>query len=115
MRGAREAGGGAVTGMGSRTAGRRDGQRGLRAAVTVVLGSAVLAAGCARSPGLGQDFFTNVGHHAYLAPFHLSNFHHPTLITNPYYPLAVGATWRWKGQFRNQPYEQADLVLKSTR
>jgi hypothetical protein len=37
------------------------------------------------------------------------------VITNPYYPLAVGATWRWKGQFRNQPYDQEDVVLNYTR
>jgi hypothetical protein len=64
---------------------------------------------------VGQDFFSNVRHHAYLATFHPADFHHPTVITNPYYPLTVGATWRWKGQFRNQPYNQQDVVLKSTR
>jgi hypothetical protein len=86
-----------------------------RAAVIVLLGSAVLAAGCSQKPGLGQDFFSNAGHHAYLAPFNPADFHHPTVITNPYYPLAVGATWRWKGQFRNQPYKQEDVVLNYTR
>jgi len=98
-----------------RPVGRWPLRRRWRVAAGVVLGLALLVTGCSQKPGLGQDFFTNVGHHAYLAPFHPSNFHHPTVITNPYYPLAVGATWRWKGQFRNQPYEQEDLVLNSTR
>ena len=86
-----------------------------RAALTVVFGLAVLAAGCAQKPGVGQDFFSNAGHKAYLATFHPADFHHPTVITNPYYPLTVGATWRWKGEFRNQPYTQEDIVLNSTR
>ena len=85
------------------------------AAFTFLLGLAVLAAGCAQKPGVGQDFFSNAGHKAYLAAFHPSDFHHPTVITNPYYPLTVGATWRWKGEFRNQPYTQEDIVLNSTR
>ena len=76
------------------------------AAVAVLFGFAVLAAGCSQKPGVGQDFFSNVGRKAYLAPFHPANFHHPTVITNPYYPLTVGATWRWKGEFRSQPYDQ---------
>jgi hypothetical protein len=97
-------------------AGRRSIGRTRLAAVTVLLGFAALAAGCGQQkPGLGQDFFTNVGHKAYLAPFHPANFHHPTVITNPYYPLTVGASWRWKGIFRNRPYEQGDLVLNYTR
>src|SRR6266496_4816453 len=79
-----------------RPAGRRSTRRKWRAGATVLLGLAVLATGCSKKPGLGQDFFSNVGRHAYLAPFHPANFHHPTVITNPYYPLAVGATWRWK-------------------
>jgi hypothetical protein len=37
------------------------------------------------------------------------------VITNRYYPLVVGATWRWKGQFRQQPYTQEDIVLNYTR
>jgi hypothetical protein len=86
-----------------------------RAAVTVLLGLAVLGTGCSRSAGLGQDFFSTAGHRAYLAPFHSANFHHPTVITNPYFPLTVGATWRWKGEYRNQPYEQEDRVLAGTR
>jgi len=94
---------------------RRSVRQRRRAAVTVLFGFAVLVTGCSQKPGLGQDFFTNVGRHAYLAPFHAANFHHPTVITNPYYPLAVGATWRWKGQFRNQPYDQEDVVLNYTR
>jgi hypothetical protein len=98
-----------------RTAGRRFARRRWQVTATVVLGFALLLTGCSRSPGLGQDFFTNVGHRAYLAPFHPADFHHPTVITNPYYPLAVGATWRWKGQFREQPYTQKDLVLNYTR
>ena len=86
-----------------------------RAAVIVILGLGLLATGCSQSPGLGQDFFSNVGHRAYLAKFRPADFHHPTVITNPYYPLMVGATWRWKGEFRNQPYEQEDVVLTGTR
>ena len=81
----------------------------------VAVGFALVATGSARSPGLGQDFFTNVGHRAYLAPFHPANFHHPTVITNPYYPLVAGATWRWKGEYRNLPYTQEDLVMNYTR
>ncbi len=98
-----------------RPAGHRSARRRRRAAVTVLLGFAVLVTGCSQKPGLGQDFFANAGHHAYLAPFHPSDFHHPTVITNPYYPLTVGATWRWKGRFRNQPYDQEDVVLNYTR
>jgi hypothetical protein len=94
---------------------RPAGQRTWWAAGTVVLGFAVLVTGCSQSPGLGQDFFSTAGHRAYLAPFHPADFHHPTVITNPYFPLVVGATWRWKGQFREQPYEQEDLVLKYSR
>jgi hypothetical protein len=86
-----------------------------RAAATIVLGFALLVTGCAQKPGVGQDFFSNVGRKAYLAPFHPADFRHPTVITNPYYPLVVGATWRWKGEFRNQPYEQEDVVLNYTR
>ena len=67
------------------------------------------------SPGLGQDFFHNAGQHAYLAPFHPSDFNHSTVISNPYLPMEAGATWRWKGQFRGQPYTQQDRVLSSTR
>ena len=37
------------------------------------------------------------------------------MITNPYLPMAEGATWRWKGQFRGQPYTQEDRVLNYTR
>jgi len=85
------------------------------AALTVLLGFTVLAAGCAQKPGVGQDFFSNAGRKAYLAHFNPANFHHSTVITNPYYPLTVGATWRWKGEFRNQPYTQEDIVLNSTR
>src|SRR5689334_1961549 len=85
------------------------------ATLTVLLGFAMLAAGCSQKPGVGQDFFSNVGRKAYLAAFHPANFHHPTVITNPYYPLTVGATWRWKGEFRNQPYDQEDVVLNSPR
>jgi hypothetical protein len=33
----------------------------------------------------------------------------------PVLPLVVGATWRWKGQFRQQPYTQEDVVLNYTR
>ena len=91
------------------------GRRKCRAAAVVAVGFALVATGCARSPGLGQDFFTNVGHRAYLAPFHPANFHHPTVITNPYYPLVAGATWRWKGEYRNLPYTQEDLVMNYTR
>ena len=87
----------------------------LWAAATIVLGFALLAAGCAEKPGVGQDFFSNVNRHAYLAKFSPSDFHHPTVITNPYYPLAVGAVWRWKGEYRNLPYTQEDIVWKSTR
>ncbi len=98
-----------------RPAGRRSTRRKWRAGAIVLLGFAVLATGCSQKPGLGQDFFSNAGRHAYLAPFHPADFHHPTVITNPYYPLTVGAIWRWKGQFRNQPYDQEDLVLNYTR
>ena len=91
------------------------GRRKCRATAVVAVGFALVATGCARSPGLGQDFFTNVGHRAYLAPFHPANFHHPTVITNPYYPLVAGATWRWKGEYRNLPYTQEDLVMNYTR
>jgi hypothetical protein len=94
---------------------RLSGRRRRWAAAMVVLGFAVLATGCSQPPGLGKDFFTTAGKRAYLAPFHPADFHHPTVITNPYYPLPVGATWRWKGQFRRQPYTQEDLVLNSTR
>jgi hypothetical protein len=94
---------------------RQSVRRRWRTAATVVFGIALLVTGCARSPGLGQDFLTTAGHRAYLAPFHPADFHHPTVITNPYYPLVVGATWRWKGQFRRQPYQQEDLVLNYTR
>ena len=87
----------------------------LWAATTIVLGFALLATGCAEKPGVGQDFFSNVNRHAYLAKFSPADFHHPTVITNPYYPLAVGATWRWKGEYRNLPYTQEDIVWKSTR
>jgi len=93
----------------------RDGRRRWRAAATVVLGFALLVTGCARPSGLGQDFFSTAGHRAYLAPFHPADFHHPTVFTNPYFPLVVGATWRWKGQFRGRPYTQEDLVLNYTR
>jgi len=86
-----------------------------RACATVALGLAVFGTGCSQSPGLGQDFFSNAGRHAYLAPFHATDFHHSTVITNPYFPLRVGATWRWKGVFRNQPYKQEDVVLTGTR
>lgn len=85
------------------------------APATVVLGLALVATGCAEKPGVGQDFFSNVGRHAYLAKFRPADFHHPTVITNPYYPLVVGAIWRWKGEYRNLPYTQEDLVLKYTR
>jgi hypothetical protein len=81
----------------------------------LVLGFAVLATGCSTSPGLGQDFNSTSGHRAYLAPFHPADFHHPTVITNPYFPLIVGATWRWKGQYREQQYTQEDLVLNYTK
>ena len=94
---------------------RRSGRRRWRATGTALVGFAILVTGCARPPGLGQDFFTTAGHRAYLAPFHPADFHHPTLITNPYYPLVVGAIWRWKGEFRNLPYEQQDVVLNYTR
>ena len=97
------------------TSGRRSGRRKWRAAAAAVLGLALLTTGCAPKPGVGQDFFSNAGRHAYLAKFHPADFHHPTVITNPYYPLAVGATWRWKGEYRNQPYTQEDLVLAYTR
>jgi hypothetical protein len=81
----------------------------------MALGLAVVVTACSQSPGLGQDFFTTTGHRAYLASFHPADFHHPTVITNPYYPLVVGATWQWKGQFRQRPYEQEDIVLNYTR
>ena len=80
---------------------RPTGRGRLWAAATIVLGFALLAAGCAEKPGVGQDFFSNVNRHAYLAKFSPSDFHHPTVITNPYYPLVVGAVWRWKGEYRN--------------
>lgn len=86
-----------------------------QAAVTAALGFALLVTGCSNPPGLGKDYFTNSGHHEYLAPFHPAGFHHPTVMTNPYFPLVVGTTWRWRGQFREQPYEQEDLVLNYTR
>jgi hypothetical protein len=98
-----------------RPAGHRFPRRKWWAAATAVLGSTLLVTGCSQKPGLGQDFFSNVGRHAYMPPFHPADFHHPTVITNPYFPLLVGATWRWTGQFRNQPYEQRDLVLNYTR
>jgi len=75
----------------------------------------LLATGCAHNPGLGQDFFSNAGHIEFLAPFHPADFHHPTQITNPYFPLVTGHGWRWEGQFRSQPYLQVDTVLSSTR
>jgi len=84
-------------------------------AAAASLGFALFMAGCSQPPGLGKDFFATAGHRAYLAPFRPADFHHPTVITNPYYPLVVGATWRWKGQFRNQPYDQEDVVLNYTR
>jgi hypothetical protein len=94
---------------------RPAGQRGWWAAATAALGLTLLVTGCAQKPGIGQDFFSNVGRKAYLAPFRASNFHHSTVITNRYYPLTVGAVWRWKGEFRNQPYTQEDVVLPYTR
>jgi len=94
---------------------RRSGRRKWQAAATVIAGFAFLVTGCSQKSGIGQDFFSNVGRKAYLAPFNPANFHHPTAITNPYYPLTVGATWRWKGEFRNQPYTQEDVVLPYTR
>lgn len=76
----------------------------------------MLGTGCSHSkPGLGQDFLSTSGHRDYLPPFHSADFHHPTVINNRYYPLVVGATWAWKGQFRQQPYTQRDVVLKYTR
>jgi hypothetical protein len=98
-----------------RKAGRRSARRRWRATATVVLGFVLLVTGCAQSPGLGQDFFSTAGHRAYLAPFHPADFHHPTVITNTYFPLVLGATWRWKGEYRNLPYTQEDLVLNYTR
>jgi hypothetical protein len=98
-----------------RAGGRRGGRRPSWAAAAAAAGLVALAAGCSQPPGIGQDFFSNVGQRAYLAPFHPADFHHPTVVTNPYFPLAAGATWRWKGQYRSQPYTQADLVLNSTR
>ena len=86
-----------------------------RRAAAAFLGLALFMAGCSERPGLGQDFFSTANHRAYLAPFRPADFHHPTAITNPYYPLAVGATWRWKGQFRQKPYTQEDVVLNYTR
>ena len=85
------------------------------APATVVLALALLMSGCSEKPGVGQDFFSNVGHHAYLAKFRPADFHHPTVITNRYYPLVAGAIWRWKGEYRKLPYTQEDLVLKYTR
>ena len=84
-------------------------------ATAALLGFALFMAGCGQPPGLGKDFFTSAGHRAYLAPFRPAAFHHPTVITNRYYPLVVGATWRWKGLFRQQPYTQEDIVLNYTR
>ena len=84
-------------------------------AAAAFLWFALLVTGCSQRPGLGQDFFANAGQRAYLAPFRPADFHHPTVITNPYYPLVVGATWRWKGQFRQKPYTQKDVVLSYTR
>ena len=98
-----------------RLSGCRPVRRKWRAAVMVVLGLALLVTGCAEKPGVGQDFFSNVGHRAYLAKFHPADFHHPTVITNPYFPLTVGAIWRWKGEYRNLPYTQEDVVLKHAR
>ena len=86
--------------------------------IVVVVGSglALRSAGIGKQhPGLGEDFFSNVHHLAYLATLRPADFHHPTVITNPYYPLPVGATWRWKGEFRHEPYTQRDIVLKKTR
>ena len=79
------------------------------------LGFALLVTGCSQPPGVGQDFLSTSGHREYLPPFHPDDFHHPTVINNPYYPLAAGATWKWKGQFRQEPYTQADVVLNRTR
>ncbi len=93
----------------------RPGRRARWAAATAALGFTLLAAACSQPPGLGQDFFTTAGHRALLTPFRPARFHHPTVITNPYFPLAAGATWRWQGQFRNQPYEQEDVALTGTR
>jgi hypothetical protein len=45
----------------------------------------------------------------------VSDFHHPLAITNSHDPITAGAVWWWKGQYRNQPYEQKDVVLNSTR
>lgn len=56
------------------------------AAAVAGLGFALLATGCSQSPGLGQDFLSTSGHHEYLPPFHRTDFHHPTVINNPYYP-----------------------------
>lgn len=67
-----------------RAAARRGGRRMRRAAAAAAAGLVVLVAGCSQSPGLGQDFFSTSGHRAYLAPFHPADFHHPTVITNPY-------------------------------
>lgn len=95
---------------------RPAGQRKRGAAAVAVLGLAgLLATGCASKPGLGEDFFSNAGQHAYLAPFSPAHFHHPTEITNPYLPMTVGATWHWKGQYRSQEYTQTDTVLNYTR
>ena len=87
-----------------------------RAAGAIALGLALLVAGgCARQAGLGEDFFSTAHHRAFLAPFHAADFHHPTAVTNPYFPLAQGARWHWKGEFRGLPYVQEDVVLISTR
>ena len=93
-------------------AGHSSARRKWRAAVIAGLGFALLATGCSQSPGLGQDFLSTSGHREYLPPFHRADFHNPTVINNRYYPLVVGATWQWKGQFRRQPYTQKDVVLK---
>ncbi len=91
------------------------GRRKWRAAATAVLGFALLLTGCARPPALGQDYFTTAGHRAHLAPFHHADFHHSTVITNPFFPVVPGTKWRWKGQYRGLPYVQADWVPHYTR
>src|SRR5215469_11365160 len=83
------------------------------AVAVVVSGLALRSTGFGKQhPGMGEDFFSNVHHLAYLSPMHAGDFHHPTVITNPFYPLPIGAIWRWKGEFRHQPYTQEDVVLK---
>ncbi|MBO0823156.1 MAG: hypothetical protein J2P27_04765 [Actinobacteria bacterium] len=93
---------------------RPAGRKKWHAAVAIVA-LVLVGTGCSQKPGLGQDFLSTSGHRDYLAPFRPADFHHSTVITNKYFPLVVGATWSWKGEYRGLPYTQKDQVLTGTR